>query len=74
MQNLSDVFMPDYRQAQRYHNELLNHAKRERFARLASGSHNPRRSSLGRRLRLLLMNLRAHKTNPVISRTSGAHS
>ena len=74
MQKFSDIFVPDYRQAQRYHTELLNHAKQERFARLLSGLPNPRRGSFGRRLRLLLTNLRAHKTTQVTSRTSGAHS
>lgn len=74
MQRFSEVFVPDYQQAQRYHNELLNHARQERFARLSSGLPNPRRGFLGRQLRLLLTNLRVHKTTPVTSRTSGAHS
>lgn len=74
MQKFSEVFVPDYQQAQRYHNELLNHAKQAREARLSSGSPNPRHGSFGRRLRLLFVNLSAHKRISVTSQTSNAHS
>lgn len=74
MQKFSDVFVPDYQQVQRYHKELLNRVRQERFARLSSESLNPWRGPFGRQLRLLLMNLRARKVTPVRSQTSGAHS
>ncbi len=70
MKNFNELFLPDFQQAQRYHNELLNHAAQERFARLASGSAAPRPLSFGKRLSLLLMNFRARKTTPAPSRPS----
>lgn len=70
MKNFNELFLPDFQQAQRYHNELLKHVAQERFSRLASRSAAPRPFSFGKRLSLLLMKLRAHKTIPAPSRTS----
>jgi hypothetical protein len=68
MKNFSELFLPDFQQSQRYHNELLKHATQQRFTRRAGGSALPRLFSFGTWLRLLLANLRGHKTPP--SRTS----
>lgn len=70
MKNFNELFLPDFQQAQRYHNALLDHATRQRFARRASGSTAPRSLSFGKRLLLRLINLRARKTTPAPSRTS----
>lgn len=61
MKNFSELFLPDFQQAQRYHAELLNQATRERFTRRADGLVISRRFSFGTRLGLLLTNLRGRK-------------
>ena len=48
MKNFSELYLPDFQQEQRYHNNLLDQATRKRFTRGQAGRSSPGHFPSGR--------------------------